>query len=128
MKVTTERKTNYRLFEKRNMGLYCLLTRSGVEAVWATGGRSVLSHRGRAEEQSCQSTAYHPQYTSLFCVQIGICSMPDPALKLKIITFQHVLAMQRQLKRINSKDRPMGNSMRGSMYLLCPTDRKRNNL
>lgn len=76
------------------------------------GRTSVLSHRGRAEEQSCQSAAHHPQYTSLFCVQTGTCSMPDPALKLKIIIFQHV-----QLKRINSKDRPMGNSSEGQYVL-----------
>lgn len=38
MKVTTVCKTNYCLFEKRNMGLCCLLPRSGVEAVWAIGG------------------------------------------------------------------------------------------
>lgn len=38
MKVTTVCKINYCLFEKRNIGLYCLLARSGVEAVWAMGG------------------------------------------------------------------------------------------
>lgn len=46
-------------------------------------GGPVLSNRGRASGQSCQSTASHPQYTSLFLV----CCLfpPAPVLKLKIL-------------------------------------------
>ena len=41
----------------------------------------MLLDRGRAPGQSCQSAAYHLQYTSLFCVFLPLA----PALKFKIL-------------------------------------------
>lgn len=39
-------------------------------------------NRGRAPAQSCQSIAYHPQYTSPFCVRVCCLLPPAPAKKI----------------------------------------------